>query len=157
MSKPVQEARLEHLELERLRIRAGRLFAALQEAEAEIASPAPGCLLPPIDVCESEHAVRVQVELPGVMADSVEVVVTSAQLRISGKKKKSAPRGRAAHLCSERSYGQFSRIVPLQRWAVSVHDATAELRRGLLTVWLPKLNDRRGAEFRIEIREDEEE
>ena len=156
MSKPVQAARLEHIELEKLRIRVGRLFAALQEAAAEIGSSRPGELMPPIDVCETKEAIRVQVELPGVSAASIDVVLTNSHLRISGKKRNGAPRGRAAHLCSERSYGNFSRIVPLQRWTVDVHGAVARLRQGVLTVWLPKLKDRRGAEFRVEIRDEDD-
>lgn len=152
MSKPVQAAGLEHIELERLRIRVGHLFAALQEAAAETVPLMPGALLPPIDLCETVEAIIVRVELPGVPAELIEVSLRHAQLRISGQKKKSASRGRAVHLCSERNYGQFSRIVPL-RWTVRVKEATAELRQGVLTVHLPKLKDRRGVEFRITIQE----
>lgn len=155
MSKPVQAAGLEHIELERLRIRVGRLFAALQEAAAETAAAVPGMLLPPVDLCETKDEVVVRVELPGVEAEAVEVILTSTQLRVSGRKKKGAPRGRIAHLCSERSYGHFSRAVPL-RWAVSAPDATAELRQGVLTVRLPKLKDRRGVEFKVTVKGNDE-
>jgi len=57
-----------------------------------------------------------------------------------------------SHLCSERSYGRFSRIVPL-RWTVSVRDATAELANGMLLIRLPKIEDRRGVEFRISVKD----
>jgi HSP20 family molecular chaperone IbpA len=77
-------------------------------------------------------------------------------LRICGEKKKRTPRQRViSHLCSERSYGRFNRVVTL-RWTINVCDATAELNNGMLMVRLPKRNDRRGAEFKVPIREKDE-
>ncbi|MGH9903784.1 MAG: Hsp20/alpha crystallin family protein, partial [Pyrinomonadaceae bacterium] len=147
---------LERIELERLRVRVGRLFEALQEAAEMVAPPVPGALLPPVDLCESDEAITMHVELPGVPAELIKVTLTSTQLRIGGRKKQGAPRGRIAHLCSERCYGNFSRVVPL-RWPISVRDATAELRHGVLTVWLPKIKDRRGAEFTVRVKKAKDE
>jgi HSP20 family protein len=94
-----------------------------------------------------------RVELPGLTADHIKIGATNTQLRIWGEKKRSKPRNRiVSHLCSERSYGRFSRIVPL-RWPVSVPEATAELANGILTVCLPKIEDRRGVEFKISVKE----
>ena len=63
------------------------------------------------------------------------------------------PRNRIlSHLCSERSYGKFSRIVPL-RWTVSIQDAEATIDNGMLTVRLPKIEDRRGVEFKIPVKD----
>jgi HSP20 family molecular chaperone IbpA len=45
--------------------------------------------------------------------------------------------------------------VPL-RWPVRVRGATAELKNGLLIVRLPKLADRRGAAFKVPIKERDE-
>jgi HSP20 family molecular chaperone IbpA len=64
------------------------------------------------------------------------------------------PRNRIlSHLCSERSYGKFSRIVPL-RWTVSIQDAKASVDNGMLTVRLPKIEDRRGVEFKIPVKDE---
>ncbi len=143
---------MERAELERLRARLGRLFAALQEAAEMAALDAPGVWLPPVDLCESEEALTVSVELPGVRASDLEVSVAGAQLRVTGRKRKGVPRGVISHLCSERSYGQFTRAVAL-RWPIRVEAATAELRDGLLTVRLPKRAERRGAEYQLEVKE----
>ena len=140
-------------ELERLRGRVGRLFVALQEASEMVAGEA-GAWLPPVDLCESEGFVTVTVEIPGVRAEQVEVALTNEELKIRGRKRKGAPRGVISHLCSERSFGQFARTIPL-RWPVRRDEATAELKDGVLTVRLPKVEDRRGAEQRIEVKEKE--
>lgn len=152
MKRLVHIRGIELAELERLRARLGRLFATLQEAAEMAALDAPGVWLPPVDLCESEEAVTVLVELPGVRAADVEVRVAGSELRVTGRKRKGAPRGVISHLCSERSYGQFTRTVAL-RWPLRVDAATAELRDGVLTVRLPKRAERRGAEYKIEVKD----
>jgi HSP20 family protein len=91
--------------------------------------------------------------LPGVTASQVRVALNGNKLRIYGDKKKRATRQRiTSHLCSERTYGHFERVVPV-RWPVDVKGATAELAKGVLLVRLPKLKDRRGSEIAIPITE----
>jgi HSP20 family protein len=150
MSKAVHTTGLERIELERLRARVRRLFAILEETAEALTAEAPGAWVPPVDVCESATEVTVYVELPGVRAGQVEVGVATSHLRVAGRKK-GAPRGSATHLRTERSYGEFARVVPL-RWPVKAREATAELKDGLLTVRLPKLKDRRGAEFKVKVK-----
>jgi len=153
MIKSIRATGLERLELLRLRDRVGRLFAALQEATVAEDPLASGAWAPPVDLCETEQAICVRVELPGLNADQIQIGLTNTQLRIWGEKKRRVLRNRiVSHLCSERSYGRFSRIVPL-RWTVSVRDATAELANGMLLIRLPKIEDRRGVEFRISVKD----
>ena len=157
MINVVHATGLERIELEHLLERVGRLYVALQEAAEADAPPAPGTFSPPIDVYEAEDAIIVRVEVPGVGAAGIKVGVTNSHLRICGEKKKRAPRQRViSHLCSERSYGRFSRVVSL-RWTINVNDATAQLIDGVLIVRLPKRKDRRGAEFRVPVMENKEE
>ena len=151
MVKSVGAAGLERIELQRLTERIGRLFSVLQEAaEAQLPAVA-GAWSPPVDLCETTKAIYVRIELPGVRAASVKIGLNSSKLRISGEKKKRQTRQRiVSHLCSERTYGNFERVVPL-RWTISVKDATAELANGLLVIRLPKILERRGVEFKVPI------
>jgi HSP20 family protein len=151
--KAVVATPLEALEIKRLRDRIGRLFATLQEAVEADAPLAAGAWSPPVDVCETDRLISVRVELPGVTADQIKIALTSTRLRIWGAKKKRASRQRiVSHLCSERSYGNFCRVVHL-RWTISTREARAELADGVLIVRLPKTKDRRGTEFRVPIKE----
>jgi HSP20 family protein len=151
MIKSVRAAGLERLELQRLRDKVGRLFAALQEAAEADGPLASGTWAPPVDLCEAQTAIHVRIELPGVSAEQIKIGLTSTQLRVWGEKKRRVPRRRiTSHLCSERNYGRFTRIVPL-RWTISVRDATAELANGVLLVHLPKIADRRGREFKVAV------
>ncbi|HVG39226.1 MAG TPA: Hsp20/alpha crystallin family protein [Pyrinomonadaceae bacterium] len=145
---------LEGIELERLRERLGQLYAILEEAAAAVAPPAPGEWAPAVDLCEAEEVITVKVELPGVERERIGVTLSGSQLIISGEKNRRAPSRRRgiSHLCSECSSGRFSRTLPL-RWTISVREATAELRDGVLVVRLPKLKERRGAAFKIPVSE----
>ena len=155
MVKNVGAAGLERIELKRLTDRVGRLFAMLQEAAQEQLPAVVGAWVPPVDVCETANAICIRIELPGVSASQIKIGLNSNKLRIYGEKKKRNPRQRiVSHLCSERGYGHFNRVVPL-RWTISVKDATAELSNGMLLINLPKIKDRRGSEFKVPIIETE--
>src|SRR5205823_11966582 len=95
-------------DLERLRGRVGRLFVALQEASEMVAGEA-GAWLPPVDLCESEACVPVSVELPGVRAEQVEVVLPDERPNARGRERKGAPRGVISPRSCERSCGPVAR------------------------------------------------
>lgn len=154
MIKPVRATGLERLELQRLRDRVGRLFAALQEATEAENPLVSGAWAPPVDLCETETMIIVRAELPGLAADQIKIGLCNTKLRIYGEKKRRPARRRImSYLCSERSYGKFGRIVPL-RWTFSVRDTKAFLKDGVLHIHLPKIADRRGSEVVITVKED---
>jgi HSP20 family protein len=91
---------------------------------------------PPVDLFEDENAFTLQVELPGVDRDKIEVEVTHEELVIRGERPFLKPEaGNIVH--SERAYGQFQRSfrlgVPVQNNAVE-----ASFKDGILSVRLPK-------------------
>jgi HSP20 family protein len=151
MVRSVGPAGLERIELKRLTERVEWLSSLLQEAVAAQTPAIAGTWAPPVDVCETTKAIDVRIELPGVMIGQVKVGLNGNKLRICGEKKKRAARQRViSHHCTERTYGHFDRVIPL-RWSIDISAATAELSNGMLLVHLPKLEDRRGSEFRIPI------
>ena len=153
MIKPVRATGLERLELQRLRDRVGRLHAALEEATEAENPLASGAWAPPVDLCETAEMILLRVELPGVHVDQIKIGLTNTKLRIWGEKKRRPARRRIiTHLCSERSYGKFTRVVRL-RWTICVRTASAELKNGVLHIYLPKIEDRRGAEVIIGVKE----
>jgi HSP20 family protein len=151
MIKPIRATGLERLEVQRLRDRVGRLYAALQEATEAESPLASGTWAPPVDLCETELEISIRVELPGVTADQINIGLTNTKLRIWGEKKRRPNRRRIiSYLCSERSFGKFGRIVPL-RWTVCIRTATAEVNNGMLHIRLPKIEDRRGEEVLVKV------
>ena len=91
--------------------------------------------------------------MPGVDPEQIKIGLTNSRLKIWGEKKRRVSRNRViSHLCSERSYGRFSRIVPL-RWSISGRNTTAELANGILLIRMPKVQDRRGTEIIIPVKD----
>ena len=153
MIKPIRATGLERLEVQRLRERVGRLYAALLEATEAENPLVSGTWAPPVDLCETETMILIRAELPGVTADQIKIGLTNTKLRIWGEKKRRPNRRRIiSYHCSERSFGKFGRIVTL-RWPGSIRDATAELKSGVLHIYLPKMEDRRGEEILVEVKD----
>jgi len=153
MVKNVGAAGLERIELRRLTERIGKLYSVLHEAAEAESTPLAGAWIPAVDVCETVEAICIRIEVPGVSASQIRIALNGDKVRIYGEKKKRSVRQRIiSHLCSERNYGRFNRVVPL-RWTISIKETKAELRNGVLLIHLPKIKDRRGSEFRIPINE----
>lgn len=96
---------------------------------------------PLINVLESDDALIVQVALPGVVMEELELSVTGDTLTLQGERKLELPEG-ATYLGKERQQGPFSRAVTLPR-SVDATQAKAEYADGILTVTLPKAPEAR--------------
>lgn len=153
MVRSVGPAGLERIELKRLTERIGWLFSLLQEAAAAQTPALAGTWSPAVDVCETAEEIHVRIEVPGVSAAQIKVGLNGNKLRVCGEKKKRVNRQHVtSHLCTERTYGPFERVVPM-RWPIDVKRTRAELSHGVLLVRLPKLKDRRGTEVLIPVTE----
>src|SRR3970282_306968 len=89
-----------------------RVFEEL-ERQAPGRSPSGECV-PAVDVLENPAAVEIVVDLPGVQADSVRVVIKGCLVLIAGEKEPTACASPDAsfHLV-ERGFGRFARVVRL--------------------------------------------
>src|SRR5262249_6102020 len=90
---------------------------------------------PRIDVEDTEAEVRVTAELPGLEEKDFQVEVHDDVLTLRGEKHEE--REDKAKGWRERSYGTFQRAVALPA-EVESDRATAEFKKGVLTVHLPK-------------------
>jgi HSP20 family protein len=89
---------------------------------------------PRVELSETDKAVTVSAELPGMSEKDVTVELANGVLTIRGEKK--AERGDQGQVFTERYYGSFQRQIPLE--AVNEDKAEAKFRDGVLTVILPK-------------------
>jgi len=92
---------------------------------------------PRTNVAETEEAVEVTVELPGMKPEEFNVEVRKGELWISGEKKEETEeKGKTYHRV-ERHYGEFHRVIPLPS-SVEEEKIQAEYREGVLKVSIPK-------------------
>jgi HSP20 family protein len=92
--------------------------------------------LPTIDLSETKSGYLVEVELPGMSEDDIEVNLSDGMLTISGEKKEEKTDKRA-HL-SERRYGSFERSFRVSD-SIDESKASAEFNKGVLKIKLPKI------------------
>src|SRR5690606_27240153 len=68
---------------------------------------------PTADVSETEKAIEVSVELPGMDEKDIDVSVTDDTLTIRGEKKSETEKKEKGYYLSERSFGSFQRSIAL--------------------------------------------
>ena len=92
---------------------------------------------PVVDVAQSDDAVTVRAEVPGLTAEDVELSVHDGTLTISGEKKDSSeqPEGSCSYV--ESRYGRFQRVLALPT-DIDAEKIEATCKDGVLTVRLPK-------------------
>ena len=91
---------------------------------------------PAIEVKERDGKLEVLAEIPGVKENEVKVEVTKDGLAIQGERKREHEEKREGYYRSERSYGQFYRLIPLPEGA-NIDQAHAEFHNGELRVTIP--------------------
>lgn len=106
---------------------------------------------PAVDVTETKDEYKVSVELPGMSRDDVDLTVDQGRLQISGEKKQEKKDEGEDYLRVERSYGSFSRSIPLPA-NVDEDKIAASFKNGVLTIHVPKTEEARGK--RVEIQGD---
>ncbi|MEU3271971.1 Hsp20/alpha crystallin family protein [Saccharomonospora sp. NPDC006951] len=94
-----------------------------------------GAWSPPADVTETEDGYSVEVELPGVKKDDIDVDLTGNRLTVTGEVKEKEREGTS--LRRARRTGRFSYRVALPR-NVDSDNIEAALADGVLTVTVPK-------------------
>ncbi|MEW9922247.1 Hsp20/alpha crystallin family protein [Marimonas sp. MJW-29] len=95
-----------------------------------------GAISPAIDINETDTAIELTAELPGLSEDDVEIELKDRRLTLRGQKKVTHDQKGDLHI-SERSYGSFSRAMMLPD-TVDIEKISAEFDKGILRVNMPK-------------------
>lgn len=127
----------------------------LEEFFSIIEKPAEheGEIIPPVDIYECSNQIYIEVELPGVRKDDISLTLERGKLQIVGvKKEEDKETVKKNHICIERSFGTIRRSIDI-KWACDTNRIKATINNGLLTITIPKIEDRRGRVKKIEIEE----
>ncbi len=99
-----------------------------------------GTFSPNINVIENNNEIKISAEVPGMDEKDIEVSINKDVLTIRGEKKEEREDKGKNYYRMERSYGSFSRSIPLPV-DVDKDKAKAELKKGVLTITLPKTQE----------------
>jgi HSP20 family protein len=106
---------------------------------------------PLADVWETEISWIVELDLPGVSEDSLQVEVKDKELSIRGERRAASRNTVLKITQSERLWGPFSRIFRLPT-DVRPERIQAGLKGGVLTLTIPKLEKAKTSPHKIEVR-----
>jgi len=107
--------------------------------------------LPPSDLKETKGALELDIELPGLKPEDVDVSLDGESLVVCGHKMEENTDASAAYRMSERRYGRFERVFPLPA-DIDRGRIAAQFRDGVLKITLPKDPGAASSRSRIEIR-----
>jgi len=97
---------------------------------------AQGLWHPQVEMFERGKEIVVRADLPGLTKDDVKVEITDEGITIEGERKNENEVKGEAYYRTERSYGKFSRRLPLPD-GVNPEDADATFHNGVLEVTMP--------------------
>jgi HSP20 family protein len=98
----------------------------------------PGAdMMPRIDMCETDGEVDIDAELPGLTEKDIDVTLSGDTLVIRGEKRAEREERKKNYRVSERSYGRFSRAIPLP-FEADAGKITANFDHGVLHIAIPK-------------------
>lgn len=103
---------------------------------------------PRADISETDDAYRIMMDLPGVSKDEVEISIEGRRLLVHGERKEEQREEGENYLRVERAHGSFYRSLPLPE-AADIDQAQAEFDNGMLTIRVPKTEERKPKKISI--------
>ena len=91
---------------------------------------------PDVEMAERDHHLTIKVDLPGLKKDEVSLELAGGYLLVSGSRTREAADEKIEWMRSERSYGAFSRMIPVPD-GLRAEDVTATFTDGVLEIVMP--------------------
>jgi len=107
--------------------------------------------VPRVNTREGEDAYHVEIDLPGIKKEDIEITTEDNVLTISGERKMKDEVKEEDYYKVESAYGKFSRSFTLPE-KVDVENIHAESKDGVLEVVIPKLKEEEKKPKKIEIK-----
>ncbi len=108
--------------------------------------------IPAVDIFETPEAIVLKAELPGITAQDISVEVKDNILTLKGEKRFGKETKEENYHRMERSFGSFQRAFTLPG-TVQQEKATARFKDGILEIALPKVEEARPRQIKVEISE----
>jgi HSP20 family protein len=122
-------------EMDALQRDMNRMFEALASNEQTSMRQA---FMPLAEMEQTEDAIHLKVEVPGMNADDLDVQVAKDAVMITGERKSESKSENNGMKRSEFRYGSFSRTIPLPA-PIDNNQVKGDYQDGILTLELPKM------------------
>ncbi len=114
-----------------------RLFEDVFSQSGDYDTESMGVWRPPVDIIDTEPAIVIFVEIPGVDKAAVTIEVKENVLSISGERMVDNSVGHGSYMRSERVFGKFARSFALPAM-IPTEKITANFNDGVLKITIPK-------------------
>ena len=128
----------------------GRLVQGVSGKMPSVPESAGETSGPAMDIYENNRDVVVEIEVPGLNRDHLQVRIDGGRLSVEGYKESERDAANVNFLCLERQVGAFRRIVQLPK-SVDTSAVHASLVEGILRITLPRVSERRGVAVEVPI------
>jgi HSP20 family protein len=129
-----------------------RLFDDLSRGRPDRRHMVSGECMPLLDVFETDRTIEIVLDVPGLSAEGVRILIKSGVVLVVGEKERPDPamRSPASFHLVERDFGRFARAIRVHA-AFDGSTVRARLRDGELRIILNKIPERRGREIQVPI------
>ena len=107
-------------------------------------------MVPTTDVLETEKAIELKVDMPGVTPEAIDVKLDGNMLTLSAERKQETKEEKNGWVRQERSWGKFARSFVLPE-TVEGTTPEASYKHGVLTVTLPKKEVPQPKSFKVKV------
>jgi HSP20 family protein len=136
-------------ELATLQDRMNRLFQETAST-GETSLTNSGAFIPPVDVYEDEHGLRLKLEVPGIDEKDLDVRIENNVLTVKGERKFEKEEKEENFRRVERRYGSFVRSFTLPN-TIDSEKVSAEYKNGVLTLQLGKKAEAKPKQIKVNI------
>jgi HSP20 family protein len=134
-------------EIEYLQRDMNRLFERLSTADSDGGRSA---FVPAAEIHEMPDAVQLNIEVPGMSADDLDIQVTADAVSISGERKEQSKTEEKGMMRTEFRYGRFQRVIPLPI-RIQNTNVQAEYKDGILKLTLPKAEEEKNKVVKVNL------
>ena len=106
--------------------------------------------IPAAELTETDDALHLKLEIPGMEAKDLDIQVTEDSVSISGERQSETKTEDNGNTKSEFYYGKFQRVIPLDT-RIQNTNVTAEYKDGILNLTLPKTAEEKNKVVKINL------
>lgn len=106
--------------------------------------------VPAAELQETENAIHLKLELPGIEAKDLDVQVTEKAVYVAGERKSTIKTEEKGVIKSEFQYGKFERVIPLPT-RIQNTNVTADYKDGILHLTLPKAEEEKNKVVKVNL------
>lgn len=106
--------------------------------------------VPNVDIFSTPGLFTVEVELPGIRKEDIEITIVKNTLTIRALKYECFDDEKVNYVCMERSFGRLCRVIDIP-FPVNTSQIRAVCKNGILTITVPRVEDKRAHSKRVPI------